>query len=83
MPRSRNCSRPTERLCQETASRSGQKPLVSGLILRNPLLDLLLGDVSDRGKSPAFTTQAREQEHHQFLFLLSLKDIGSSFDFRK
>jgi len=70
-------------LCQETASRSGQKPLVSGLVLRNPLLDLLLGDVPDRGKNSAFATQAHEQEHHQFLFLLSLKDIGSSFDFRK
>jgi hypothetical protein len=83
MPRSRNCIRPTERLCQETASRSGQKPLVSGLILRNPLLDLLLGDVPDRGKNPTFATQAREQEHHQFLLLLNPEDIGSSFDFSK
>lgn len=65
----------------EKASRSGEETAVPGIIVRDPLPDLLARNVARRRQRSGLPVQAGRQEKQEFLLLLRRQRVGGLFDF--
>jgi hypothetical protein len=76
-------TQPTARSNRGTASPALPEAPHFRLILRDPLGDLLPGELAWRRRLHARTAQTRSEEQDKFLLLLWGERVGGGFDFSK